>query len=805
MTGVSIDPRATSTGLPGAGGAAGSRLRALAAGIAGRHALVDLAFAATLVGIALVGFRTGFLGWQWVLAAVAGLVLGLAVAWLGAVRRWPVLLTALVLVAVYFLLGGPLAVRDKLIAGALPSLSTLVDLATTSVTGWKRWLTLLPPVDARGPLLALPWLTGLVGGALTFGVARRWRSAPVVVVAPLVLLVGTIAMGTMQPAAKLVQGVLFALVLILWVVVRAARARASMQNAAGSTARALTGAGLLVVAALAATVVAPHLPGAGESDVRHVVRTQLVPPYDVAQFASPLAGFRRYTEPNAAALFDKTILTVKGLPEGTPVRFAGLDKYDGLVWGAADRTSEGVPFQQVGSRIAARTTGTEVTATVSVPEDGYRGAWLPTVGSPTAISFTGARAQALADQLWLNTGTETAVVPAGLAGGESYTMSAILPRTAPLDALPEELPVATGASAPTDTAFLDAKVDAWTSTASGAWQKFAAAAKYMSSNGAYTDGGTPNSIEKVYLPGHGLARLSRFVGSTQLAGNDEQYAAALALVGQRLGIPTRVVMGAIPQAGGEVQGKDVHAWVEVQKEDGEWVGLLPTTFLPDRNKKPNEQQLRTEEQKVGAQVPPPAGTNPPSVLQGPDQAQNATDLNKRKKNPFDPSSWPLWLQVLVLALLLPLLVLTAIYGLMRRLKARRRRRHALRGPPTARVAWVWRDLVTDARTLGVAIPTGRSTRLEQAAAFPAPAPAAAVAAAANAQVFGPADLTDEGPIALLAQADAVRAELRAGVSRWRRFRSDVSLRPFVDRRTPWSWPRLPKPTLTRPKKAVTAS
>lgn len=105
----------------------------------------------------------------------------------------------------------------------------------------------------------------------------------------------------------------------------------------------------------------------------------------------------------------------------------------------------------------------------------------------------------------------------------------------------------------------------------------------------------------------------------------------------------------------------------------------------------------------------------------------------------------------------------------------------------------------------MAIPTGRSTRLEQAAAFPAPAPAAAVAAAANAQVFGPDEPTDEGPIALLAQADAVRAELRAGVSRWRRFRSDVSLRPFFDRRTPWSWPRLPKPTLTRPKKAVTAS
>jgi hypothetical protein len=801
MTGVTIDPRTGATAAPGPG----DLVRRVGAALAARRALVDLAFAAVLVTIALVGFRTGFLGWEWVLAAGAGLVLGLAIAWLGAVRRWPVLLTALLVVAVYFLLGGPLAVRDKLIGGVLPSLSTFVDLAVASVTGWKRWLTLLPPVDARGPLVALPWLTGLVGGALTFGVARRWRSAPVVVVAPLVLLVGSIALGTMQPAAKWVQGVLFALVLILWVVVRSARNRAVMQNGAGRRARLATGAALLAVAALAAGGLAPYLPGARDGDVRQVVRTTLVPPYDVAQFSSPLAGFRRYTEPNQAALFDKTILTVTGLPAGTPVRFASLDRYDGLVWGAADRTADGVPFQQVGSRIAARSTGEEASATVTVAEDGYTGAWLPTAGSPTAISFTGARADRLADQLWLNTDTETAVVPATLTGGESYRMSAILPRTPALTALPADLDVATGASTPTDTSFLDAKIDAWTSNAGSTWEKFAAAARYMSTNGAYTDGGTPNSFEKVYLPGHGLARLGRFVGSTQLAGNDEQYAATLALVGQRLGIPTRVVMGAIPQADGAVKGKDVHAWVEVKKDDGEWVGVLPQTFLPDRNKKPNEQQLKTEEQKVGAQVPPPAGTNPPSVLQGPDQAQNATDLTKRKKNPFDPSGWPFWLQLLVFALLVPLLVLAALYALIRWLKARRRTRHAVKGAHTARVAWVWRDLVTDARTMGVSIPTRRTTRLEQAAAFPVPGPAREVAAGADALVFGPEELDDEGPVALLARADAVRSELRAGLTRWRRLRSDISLRPFLDRRTPWRRPSLPRATLARTKKVATSS
>ena len=236
-------------------------------------------------------------------------------------------------------------------------------------------------------MLALPWLAGLLGGALTLGVARRWSSVPLTAVVPLVLLAGSIALGTLEPAAVLVQGVGFATVLIGWLVVRAHRTRPPVQNGAGRAVRLATGAGLVALAVVAGLVVGPLLPGTDADDRREVVRTALVPPLDVSQFPSPLPGFRRYTEPNPADLYDEEVLRVRGLPDRALVRFATLDAYDGLVWGAADRSSDGVPFQQVGSRISAVGDGDPVTVTVDVVEGGYAGHWLPTVGSPTAVEF----------------------------------------------------------------------------------------------------------------------------------------------------------------------------------------------------------------------------------------------------------------------------------------------------------------------------------------------------------------------------------------------------------------------------------
>jgi hypothetical protein len=206
---------------------------------------------------------------------------------------------------------------------------------------------------------------------------------------------------------------------------------------------------------------------------------------------------------------------------------------------------------------------------------------------------------------------------------------------------------------------------------------------------------------------------------------------------------------------------------------------------------------------VGAQVPPPAGVNPPSLLQGPDQAQNATDIAKRKKSPFDVGAWPWWLKVLVLGVALPLLLLAGYLLLVRRLKKRRRVKHASTGPVPARAAWVWRDVVAEARSLGVRVPR-RATRREQAlvveAAGPAPsadpgrpasgtaviapASASAVAVSVDAVVFGVGEGDPDAVLALHSDAESVLADLRAGASRWVRWRSDADPRALFARPEP---------------------
>ena len=472
-----------------------------------RDAWVDAAFAAALVTIALVGLRTGFLGPQWMVAAAVGLVLGLVVGHLAAVFQWLAVTTLVVLTATYFLLGGPVAVRTDLVAGVLPTGQTLVDLATWAVTGWKKWLTLLPPVDARGPVLALPWLAGLLGGAVTLGrrpalgvgAAHRRRAA-------------ACCSPARSPSAPWSRRRCWCRASgsprcssAGWSCGPTARAR---RCRAGPGARPGSPPGRCSWRSPSARACSPArwLPGTSADDRREVVRTALVPPLDVSQFPSPLPGFRRYTEPNTAALYDKVVLRVDGLPPGALVRFATLDDYDGLVWGAADRSTDGVPFQQVGSRIAPSGAGTPVDVTVDVVDGGYSGYWLPTVGAPTRIEFDGPRSDELGSELWLNTDTDTAVVPRRLLGGERYTMSALLP-AAPAAELPEDLDVAGGASSSQDLDVLDSRIDAWTSRAEGAWGKLRAVAGQMRTEGTYTDGGTPNSFEKVYLPGHATARL----------------------------------------------------------------------------------------------------------------------------------------------------------------------------------------------------------------------------------------------------------------------------------------------------------
>jgi hypothetical protein len=749
-----------------------------------REDLVDLGFAAALTGIALYGFHTGFFGVMWVVAGVVGILLGLLVAHLGAAYRWPGVLTLIVLVVVHFLLGGAAAVRNHLIAGFVPSGRTLHDLAVTPIRGWKEWLTLLPPVDAFGALVALPFVVGLFGAALSYTVARRWQQPFLTALAPLALLAGSIFLGTMQPAGRLLQGAVAGLLLIGWMAMRAHRNRPPLQNGAGRQSRLAIGTVLLLVAGVVGYVAGPHLPGGGGPADREVARSYLTPPFDVAQFVSPLPGFRKYTEPSDTNNWDRVILQTRGLDPGTPVRFATLDSYDGSVFGAGNRPSTGLSdpgkaFQQAGRRIANPAAGTSREVSFSIPEGGYSDAFLPTVGAVRGVQFAGARSSELEENSWINLDTGTMITPDRVRPGDSWTQDVTIPPPTPAR-LPGDVDLAAGSVAgAANTSFLDTAVSRMSGETGSPWGRIVNIAKYMQGQGAYTDGGV-KSTERYYLPGHSLARLAFFTGTTQLAGNDEQYAATLALMAGRLGVPARVVMGAIPSTPGVLKGKDVHAWVEVKTSNDDWYPILPSQFLPDRSKKPNQLQLQQPQQKEGAQIPPPSGINPPSVLQGPDQAQNATSVKKPRISALDPSTWPWWLRLLVLYILLPLLLLALIVAATGALKAFRRRRHATRGEPATRIAWMWSDLMAEAKSVGVDVP-GQATRLEQAARFEPHGPVPPLAVTANAHVFGPGAPAVEDSEAYWRDAGAARKALRAAMPWWRRVLTTADPRPLFTR------------------------
>ena len=274
-----------------------------------RPQLVDAAFTVALVALALIGFRTTFFGLGWLWVGLAGLLFGLLISHATATYGAPGVVTLLAIAAAYLLLGGPVAVREDLVAGFLPSGATFATLVHMAVPGWKELLTALTPVDSEGPYLALSFLFGLVGSAVTYAVARRWRGSVVALVAPVALLVASIVLGTLTPAAVLLQGAVFALASIGWAAVRSNRNRPALQNGAGRTTRAVTTAALLTAATVGGFFIGPHLPGADDTQ-RTVFRSALTPPIDVTQFASPLAGFRQYTEPNPAKLWDRTLLRV---------------------------------------------------------------------------------------------------------------------------------------------------------------------------------------------------------------------------------------------------------------------------------------------------------------------------------------------------------------------------------------------------------------------------------------------------------------------------------------------------------------
>ena len=426
----------------------------------------------------------------------------------------------------------------------------------------------LPPIDGDGPLLVLPWLAGLLSGLVGVGLAhlpvrRAWLAALLPVLGMTLVLAGAIVLGVRHPQSLLLQGPVFAGAALAWLAIRARRASAAVQGGSTSYVR---GAGAVAMLALAAAVAFPAsaLVGGGDAE-RVVARNWVEPPFDIGRYPSPLAGFRTYTNlkgrNDPSNVYDKTLFDVEGVEAGTRVRIATMDHYDGMVWGATDNALPGPAddsFQRVSSTIDNPVEGKEVEVTVTLGE-GYRGVWLPTVGALTSMDFETGDARARAEVFRYNLATSTAVVPTGLQPGDRYSFTAVQPD----DTLtPETVGSADVTGLPPGAAFVQGPTEKWTEGAGNdPMRRVLAAAEHLRSEGKYSDG--VGRTERIYVGGHSVWRLSdEFVNAPQIVGNDEQYAATMALIANDIGVPARVVLGAEVPEGGRVTG------VRVRYADG---------------------------------------------------------------------------------------------------------------------------------------------------------------------------------------------------------------------------------------------
>jgi transglutaminase-like putative cysteine protease len=746
---------------------------------AARRWIVDLAAVALLLAVPIIGFWPTFGGPGYLVAAIGGAVLGIGLGALGAWRRWGVLVLAALTLAAYFVFGGALALPHTTIAGVVPTLETLRQLALGIVMSWKQLLTTVTPVSGADGLFIVPFLLSLVAGVLTASLALRTRHGAWALIPSAAYLALQIALGTSEPAAPLVEGAVFAVVAIVWLAVQQARRPSEAAVPLGEDAAARTGlrsprrlalgAGVVAVAVVAgvsaSAVAAPTGP-------RYVLRDTVIPPFDIRDYPSPLQSYRGYVRDAV----ETPLFTVSGLPEGARVRLATMDAYSGTVYNVSDQgAGSSSAFTPVRGRMSTDAQG--VAASVRIEIDGLTGVWMPDVGDVRSVAFEGARADELRRSAQYNEGTDTAVVTAKLQKGDAYDLEVVVPAT-PSDAqlknaafeplkMPKQQNVPQGLA--------DIAADA-TAEARTPIEQVRALQSMLANDGFFSHGLDGEVRSRA---GHGAERITALFDGDQMIGDDEQYAVAMALLAGELGIPARVVMGfhpddtAAPSGTFTADGDSLHAWVEVAFQGFGWVPFDPT---PDEDKVPSDETTKPRtEPKPQVLQPPPPQQEPADMPVTIADDQGADDDDRASTG---------WIGVVlgvgggILGLLA---ILAAPFVVIGAFKAARRRRRRDAQRTADRISGGWDELVDRAVDFGTPMRSG-ATRLEDArvvqTAFAEPR-ATVLAQRADAEVFGPSDPSPAEVDEFWRQVDELVGGMGRSRSRWARLKARLSLRALL--------------------------
>ena len=654
----------------------------------------------------VVQFESVFGGGQGVIAALAGVATGLALAWVASKWRWDLLSIVASVVAAHFLFGGGAALRETTRWGVVPTSRTLQTLVIGAVEAWKDLLTLTPPAASYvGPAM-VPWMACLVcsvaAGVVTVRYGRpMWGSVALI-------LCGVIAIvwGPTGHTPNLALVIVWWVALIAWwswasaigrarsgtdIVIGMSSSTTSASTTMGGSSRQVVhvwwrvGMGALMVGVMvAAAIPAASLLGPTASD-RIVGRDVVEPPVDAREYPSPLSSYRHYNKD----LEDSSLIHVSNLPKEARVRLGAMDVYDGTTFGMSVANTDGTAgYRRVGSTIPGRSADdAELETNVSTSQ--LLGPWVPTIGQVHVLRFDEGDPNAAAQQKGLNYDlwAETALTT-GPAGEMGYTMSLSMPHE---HADSEYASVEATRYAGGDTNVpkdVDTLAAEHTTTARSDLEKARAIENFLHTDGYYSNDDTINS-----RPGSSQDRIQRMIGADMLVGDDEQYATLMALMLHSQGINARVVMGAYREGTSgnvDLTGADMHAWVEVEFPGVGWATFDPTP--------PRDQQPTTQVNKPKS-VPKPQVLQPPEPPEQPVELPPAT--RDQATDPHDPNGLHIpWMAIGTVSLSLLILLGPIVLVLLAKSRRRKSRRKAAAAEA---VRGSWDELVDTAIDSGLVV------------------------------------------------------------------------------------------------------
>jgi transglutaminase-like putative cysteine protease len=732
-----------------------------------RAALVPLALAGMLAvaGLTLARIYDGDLAGRLLVGAALG-----AVAVSMAVQRlpaWSAAPASLLGLAGYTLLAVRLSATGAGVAGPVPRLA-----GDALVNGIPRLLTATVPIQPQPDTVAVAvlatWLAGLAGAELALRARRTLLSyaAPVLLYAAALYVVGPNA--TVAYPLPLSFAALAAVGLAASAGDRAGGApRLAPAQRATLRTRLAAGAGAALAAVIVLLAAVAPLVGARVDARPADPRRYVVPPRLDALDENPLARLSGWALNRDQHLFD---VALSGPAAGgtQPVRLAVLSDYDGVTWRV------GATYRSAGRVLTGAQPARPATLAQKITIAELGGRLLPAAAQPQRVDGV---------RVAYDPATTTLAVPEGLRPGLAYTVQSRPPEVdvnlLPSADVPSGAPVARFlALGPGLPAQLSRLAEQLSEGAGAPYQRAQAIEQFLAEH---------YQLVSDAPSGHAYPNLSFFLfgprGTGGQRGTSEQFAAAFAVLGRAVGLPTRVAVGFRVRPGAtEVRGGDAYAWPEVLFTGVGWVAFDPLP-QPDTAPRPVEEDFKP---KPVTSTPPPAPAPAASLSRS--AAPPPAAAGPPGRAPAGPPRGPVAAAVAVL-------VLAGYLAGVPLLRRARRRRRLYTGPPANRVAGAWLEVLEALRLAGRPAPAyltasevagraaaagagHRHTRRALRAARP-PLPALDdLAGLVNAVTFGPDGAVEDDARRAAGQALAYVGELRARRSWWRRLLWSADPRPL---------------------------